>query len=184
MNKEDAFINTHTGISFHPFKPNPSEIDLLDIAHALSNICRWNGHCNYHYSVAQHSIMVCLELKARGYSTRVQMIGLLHDASEAYICDIPKPLKPFMEGYEKIEEALQNTIYMKLAGYTPSSREWKVVSGVDEDSLWAEALELKDNKDFVPRIPKMHTEVCKRDPKAVRNDFIELYEQLREALNE
>jgi 5'-deoxynucleotidase YfbR-like HD superfamily hydrolase len=128
--------------------------------------------------------MVCLELKARGFSPRVQMVGLLHDASEAYICDIPKPLKPFIEGYGVIEETLQNVIYMTLAGYTPSNREWKVVSLADEDSLWAEALELKDDTDFVPRKPKMHTEVYKEDPKAVRKNFLKLYEELREVLDE
>jgi 5'-deoxynucleotidase YfbR-like HD superfamily hydrolase len=65
------------------------QIDERDIAHALSLVCRANGHFPHFFSVAQHSINCMKEAAARGYSTRVQLGCLLHDGSEAYLSDIP-----------------------------------------------------------------------------------------------
>jgi uncharacterized protein len=184
MSKENAWVMTYMGIKFHPFKADPSEIDILDIAHALSNICRWNGHCNYFYSVGQHSIMVCQELKARGFSPTIQLLGLLHDASEAYICDIPKPLKPFMEGYMEVEEKLEGVILQKLMGFTPTEVQWAPVHLVDEDALWTEALALKSDTSFVPRVPVMKTTVKNKTPLTTRFTFMQLYEKLRAEIDE
>lgn len=86
-------INTFTGIHFYPLDPKITEIKTEDIAHALSLICRANGHCSHFYSVAQHSLNCAEEAKIRDYSTRVQLGCLLHDASEAYISDITRPVK-------------------------------------------------------------------------------------------
>jgi len=179
MKREEAKIMTYSGTMFHPFNPQPSEINILDIAHALSNICRWNGHCNHHYSVAQHSIMVSLELEARGFSPTIQLLGLLHDASEAYICDIPKPLKPFMEGYMEIEEKLQNALLYELMGFLPDEFEWLPVHVADEDSLWAEALALKTDTSFVPRIPEMHYRIKQLTTEEAESGFLELYDDLK-----
>lgn len=73
--------------------PVTADICIEDIAHALSNQCRFAGHTRWHYSVAQHSAVVCLYLATEGYSPIVQLWGLLHDASEAYLVDLPSPLK-------------------------------------------------------------------------------------------
>ena len=74
-------IVTFTEKHFDPTAPEENLIDLSDIGHALSLICRGNGHVKYFYSVAQHSIACCREAQARGYSDRVQLACLLHDAS-------------------------------------------------------------------------------------------------------
>lgn len=88
------WIATYGGRHFHPLDPRPEDIDLVDIAHALGNLCRFTGHTREFYSVAQHSVLVSQSLS--GESLDVQLWGLLHDAAEAYIGDISKPLKDWM----------------------------------------------------------------------------------------
>ena len=85
-----SYITTYTGKHFDPIQPEPGLFDLTDISHALSLLCRGNGHMKHFYSVAQHSIACAEEAKARGYSARVQLGCLLHDASEAYLSDVTK----------------------------------------------------------------------------------------------
>lgn len=101
-------ICTHTGKLFTPFDPVAADICIEDIAHTLSNICRFGGHTSDFYSVAQHSYevsYVCDPADA--------LAGLLHDASEAYLLDIPTPLKPLLGGYLDAEKRLQDMIYGK-----------------------------------------------------------------------
>ena len=115
-------IVTFTGKHFDPTAPEENLIDLSDIGHALSLICRGNGHVKYFYSVAQHSIACCREAQARGYSDRVQLACLLHDASEAYMSDVTRPVKALLTEYSKVEENLQNMIWNKYLK-TPLTKE-------------------------------------------------------------
>ena len=95
-----SHIQTFTGRHINPFDPDPDAIDIEDIAHALSHICRFTGHTHTFYSVAQHSVhvadLVCRNTAglAKPARSRAVLMALLHDASEAYLCDIPRPLKP------------------------------------------------------------------------------------------
>ena len=77
-------ITTYTGIHFDPLAPTPEGLEIRDIAHALSLLCRGNGHVQTFFSVGQHCIHCALEAQARGMSRRVVLACLLHDASEAY----------------------------------------------------------------------------------------------------
>lgn len=88
-NPNNPFIQTFTGRKFYFLHIRPEDICIEDIAHALSNICRYSGQCKVFYSVAEHSIKCC----EKGSDWLCQMWGLLHDASEAYIGDIPGPFK-------------------------------------------------------------------------------------------
>lgn len=92
-------MKTFTGRIVDPLALKPEDIDILDIAHGLSNICRYGGHCAQFYSVAQHSVHV-MSLCSDDH----KMAGLLHDAEEAYLGDIPRPLKRRPE-YAFIREA-------------------------------------------------------------------------------
>lgn len=92
------WMQTFTGRRFWPLDPRPDEIVIEDIAHALSRQCRYNGHCLRFYSVAEH----CVHL-ARHVSPEHALWALLHDASEAYLADVPRPVKPFLTGYKDAE---------------------------------------------------------------------------------
>lgn len=87
----ELFLPTCTGRRVHLVNPQPEEIDIEDIAHALSHTCRFAGHVPVHFSVAQHSVLVSELLGKHGPD--VALWGLLHDASEAYLHDLTRPLK-------------------------------------------------------------------------------------------
>ncbi|VVB53225.1 Uncharacterised protein [uncultured archaeon] len=106
--KKTNYIQTYSGILFYPLEPDPELILLPDIAHGLSNLCRYGGHCRKFYSVAQHCLMVCELLKE--HAPHVQLAGLLHDATEAYLIDLPKPLKLKMPDYVEAEHRLLQAI--------------------------------------------------------------------------
>ena len=91
--------------------PDPSMIDFNDIAGCLAKACRYNGHCRGHYSVAEHSVLVSY-LVPEEYA----LAGLMHDASEAYLSDVPAPYKPFIAGYKEVEKIFDDMIIERLGG--------------------------------------------------------------------
>jgi hypothetical protein len=93
VDEPGPYIQTIGGRRFNPLDPAVDEIDIDDIANALANHCRFGGHTRRYYSVAQHSCIVSDELVARGADAGEALWGLLHDASEAYLMDLPHPLK-------------------------------------------------------------------------------------------
>jgi hypothetical protein len=109
--RKGDFIQTYTGKQFWPMDPRPGEVDIRDIAHALSMQCRYAGHCLSFYSVAEHSIHVYRYLVAANASPDVRLAGLLHDASEAYLVDVPRPVKPHLKGYYEAEEAVMQAVF-------------------------------------------------------------------------
>ena len=110
----------------------------MDIAHAQSLMTRANGHFPEFYSVGQHSIACGKEAIARGYSDRVVLACLVHDASEAYLSDITRPVKGELEGYRKIEKRLQDAIYLKFLGQLPDTVEGEQIKSVDDTCLYYE----------------------------------------------
>ena len=103
--RKGDYIATYNGNEFWPLDPRAIEVDSQDIAHALAHICRFNGHTRRFYSVAQHSIIVS-HLVPKEYA----LWGLLHDASEAYLSDLARPVKKNMPQYREIEDGLLRTI--------------------------------------------------------------------------
>jgi 5'-deoxynucleotidase YfbR-like HD superfamily hydrolase len=97
----DWFLS-HTGRKIYPFDLRPEDVDIDDIAHSLSNLCRFNGHCDTFYSVAQHSVLVSRILHGEG--KELQKIGLLHDATEAYCGDMISPIKRAMGEFKYMED--------------------------------------------------------------------------------
>lgn len=100
--RQGDWIQTFTGKQYWPIDPRPEDVDIRDIAHALSMLCRFGGHCLKFYSVAEHSVHIARWLYPR-HGARVALCGLLHDATEAYVTDVPRPLKPFLNGYKQTE---------------------------------------------------------------------------------
>ena len=113
MGKE-AFIQTYTGKLIDPFNVEEGDISIEDIAHSLSMQCRFNGHSKRFYSIAEHSINVSLILRIMDLPFKTQLLGLLHDASEAYLSDILAPIKKYLPDYLSMEEKLSTDIYREL----------------------------------------------------------------------
>lgn len=111
MQNAHGYIQTFTGKKFWPLDPNPEGLCIEDIAHALSNNCRWTGHCKDFYSVAQHSVIA-----SENVPPEMALTALMHDASEAYLSDLSRPVKhsPELEGYRKAERRLEIVIAKKF----------------------------------------------------------------------
>lgn len=136
------YIYTYSGVSFSPLSPCMEDISPVDIAHALSYMCRANGHFKSFYSVAQHCLACEAEARARGYSREVRLACLIHDASEAFISDITRPVKRQLSQYKEIEERLQRVIYQRF-GLDPDDKALiAAVAEIDDAMLYYEFLEL------------------------------------------
>jgi hypothetical protein len=125
-------IQTFTGRIFYPLDPRESEVVIEDIAHALSNKCRFSGHSLRYFSVAEHSVIVSLLCPQD-----IALWGLLHDASEAYLIDLPTPLKylPEFAWYRKLEEKVTNVIMNR---FSLPQKEPKLVKTADKTCLVTE----------------------------------------------
>lgn len=113
-------IKTYTG-RVDPLNPTVDTINIEDIAHALARQCRYNGHCVGFLSVARHSIWVMERLMSQGYDKTMQLTGLLHDAAEAYLGDLVRPLKhsEFGEVYLLVEVAVEEVIAERFGIHFP-----------------------------------------------------------------
>lgn len=95
------WTQTYMGVQFWPLDPRPHEILLEDIAHSLAKICRYNGHSIDHYSVAEHSVLVSQHVRPEH---RLQ--ALMHDAPEAYLGDVIRPVKKYLKDFGEHENRL------------------------------------------------------------------------------
>ncbi len=110
-----TYIGTYPSCGrFYPFDPRPEEMHIEDIAHALSNTCRFNGHISRFYSVAEHSVHMADQLSDKGKNT--QRWALLHDATEAYIGDMVRPLKhsSVLEAFRDTEDVIHICVAKKF----------------------------------------------------------------------
>lgn len=173
--REGSFIETYRGERFFPFDPRPQEVYLEDIATGLSNTCRFGGHCRQFYSVALHSLHVSSELV--DHPPRIQLFGLLHDAAEAYLGDIPRPIKAEFDDFEQAEERLLDAIWMAFDLRSPTADEWATVMAADDRLLAYEASELLSDGSWAEDPPDLNYELQADSLTAVRDRFIEQAEQ-------
>jgi len=133
--REGGWMQTYSGIKFYPLSPVAEDIELMDIAHALSNICRFTGHTREFYSVAQHSTLV-----SRLVPKEVAIWALFHDASDAYMSRLPEPLinLPEFSFYRFAKDELQRLIYEKFGLYGIAPR------SIEEADLKALEIEKRD----------------------------------------
>ena len=123
------YITTYTGIRFYPAQPDAEGICIEDIAHALSFLCRGNGHVSKFWSVAEHCIFCAREAAAREWPARLVLACLLHDASECYLSDVPRPFKKELPGYRVHEgRLLSRKSTMEL--FSMTSRNCSITSRV------------------------------------------------------
>jgi hypothetical protein len=187
------WIQTYTGRQFWPLNPKPEEIFIEDIAHALSLVCRYTGHCREFYSVAEHSVRVSyraqalwLELdRAAGHLQRARIValcGLLHDASEAYIADVSRPVKhsaTFGPIYQAIEANLEAQINRRFE----ISHSVSVVKRADNQLL---ATERRDLMSLPPRAWTLDEQPLEHaiepwGPKAAEKMFLSRFHRLDRA---
>ncbi|MFC4405677.1 hypothetical protein [Haloarchaeobius iranensis] len=130
-NERDAAISTQSGRTVRPFDPDPEAVDLADLAHGTANVCRAAGQSRFFYSVALHSLYVSRELGRAGEDERTQLYGLLHDASEAYVADVPGPLKKHLPNYKRAEKHVQDAIWAAFELEPPTDEAWAAVKRAD-----------------------------------------------------
>ena len=178
------YITTYTGKRFFPIAPESDKIDITDIAHSLSMHCRGNGHVTTFFSVAQHCILCAKEALARGYSDRIALACLLHDAAESYLSDVPRPLKKEIPSYNEYESAILDLVYEKYLGSILTDSEKELVRVIDDDMLYFDlAVLLKETPDS-PR-PDVHIEPDYTFVpfSEVEDEYLQLFENISKKLN-
>ncbi|MGL4911621.1 MAG: hypothetical protein ACRC3Y_04235 [Romboutsia sp.] len=177
------YITTFSKIKFNPINPNKDDLSIDDIAHSLSLLTRANGHFPEFYSVAQHSILCCEESISRGYSPKVSLACLLHDASEAYMSDITRPVKKYLKEYLNIEDKLQGVIYNHFIGENLNKEELKLVMLIDNTLLYNEFLHYMDEEIYDNKLDMITNADFKFiDFKDVENKYKELFFMLQNIL--
>ena len=132
-------IETACGLFIDPLDPDPAAFRLTDIGHALSLVCRFQGHTTRHYSVAEHSLLVADVLEEWGCDKRTILAGIMHDASEAYIADLASPIKrdpTIGDAYRAIEDRIMSRLAERFGFDWPLPQE---VHAADMLLLWCEA---------------------------------------------
>jgi len=153
-------IRTYSGHYFDVFDPNPDHLEIIDIAHSLSLLCRFAGHIKSFYSVAEHSIWVSEKV-----SKQHALQALLHDASEAYLIDLPKPIKDEIPQYLEVEDKLMKVIGKKFGFDYPLCDEVKLY---DREALFFEW----ENKVLSDNFQSMDSETAKKQ-------FLEIYYKIK-----
>lgn len=114
-----SWIETYTGKKFYPLDPRAEDVDIFDIAHHLSNLCRYTGATSQFYSVAQHSLELSYHSERQGEPKKQQLAYLLHDAHEAYVNDMSLPMKEnfkilgLLEAWNKVVANIDAVIFQK-----------------------------------------------------------------------
>ena len=178
--KLDGWRDTITGRRFDYATPENYKFDIEEIAHALSQLCRFTGHTKEFYSVAQHSVMVSWLLPPE-----LRLIGLLHDAAEAFVGDINAPLKQLLPQVKELENRIQAAIY-KQYGVVDTIRAAAMVKEADIRMLMTEKRDLMPGMpldewgDWVKRYKPMRAKIEPWTPQYARYQFIEdCYNHLR-----
>lgn len=114
--RRGAWMQTYNGRAFYPLDPRADEVDPVDIAHALGMICRYGGHARDFYSVAEHCVLMSYAV-----DPTAALWALLHDAGEAYVTDLIRPLKYALPDYRAIEDRVMVAVCerFELAGPCP-----------------------------------------------------------------
>lgn len=178
---------TVTGGQFWPLDPRAEEVDIRDIAHALSNVCRYAGHTTEFYSVAQHSVLVADLLAGVDGVLNMQdratvLTGLLHDGAEAYIGDMTRPLKrcaPMGSMFCAIEETIYSVIAQKFGARDPLP---VIVKHADDVLLVTEVRDLhprlNDQPWHAPPVKPLERRIQPWAPSYARDQFLDRFHRI------
>lgn len=175
-----SWMQTYTGVKFDLMRPTPDMVVIEDIAHALSMQCRFNGHVKHFYSVAQHSVHVAAHL--HHLPTRGRLQGLLHDAPEAYVGDMVRPLKNSMRIFKFVEQTVWKAICAKFDLSVPLYTDVVIA---DNAMLHTEARDLHAIDHLADwELPEPPSELVQRvnplDPARAEKLFLESFRALME----
>ena len=159
------FVHTWTGGLFYLTNPRPEEVFIEDIAHSLSLQCRFNGHIEEHYSVAEHSIMVSNIVEEETKDAQLALTALLHDSAEAYLGDVVSPLKKLLPEYRRYEVLVETCIARRLSLVYPFP---DVIHAADKKALEHEFL-------FLPPFIEDGYPICPLLPKSAEKAFLARY---------
>ena len=173
-----TIITTHSGQKVDIENPRSDALRIEDIAHALSFLCRGSGQANFFFSVARHCVYCAREAKARGFSREVVLACLLHDASEAYMTDVPKPIKDnLIPQYREYEDVLLDRIYEKFIGRALMEEELEQVALIDHVLL---QYDLKYLLNIDTQLPPIHIELTYEyiPFEEARKDYLDAFGEL------
>lgn len=177
----ESYVETVSGRKFYFLDPQPEDFDIHDIAHALSMNCRYTGHSNKFYSVAEHCWQASRFLGDQ--PVEVQLAALLHDGSEAYITDIASPIKQHLPDYKKMEDNIMGRLFEKYGLKYPFD---SIIKFADLSMLSIEAKHLLtsggDTWDMWKTIKRPMPDQCFRpigfQPKQAKALFLEKFYEL------
>lgn len=172
---EGCTILLASGNYVNPMSLRPDDVWIEDIAHALGNQCRYSGHTREFYSVAEHSVRLATILEEAGESWEVVLFGLLHDAAEAYLVDLPRPLKrdsALGEAYMDAEERCLRAVMCHFGLWRPQPR---CVSAADLRMLATERRDLMPGDDVwavIADVEPLEEVIEPWDPRDARETFL------------
>lgn len=175
--KEDAKIRTYTGGHVYYFEPACSQISIEDVAHGLSMLCRFNGATKVFYSVAQHSVSVAEAIRRDGGAKKEIFSGLMHDASEAFISDVPSPFKKFFPGFLEAEIRMEEWLAKRFLFDFPYPK------SVKYNDLRALATEMRDlmseSDEKQVDAPPFFTKIKPLNPEDSKRLFLAYYNEYK-----
>jgi len=179
--RQGEWMETWSGVRFYPLDPRPEEVNIEDIANALSKMCRFGGHSRQFYSVAEHSLWVSYRVPPW-----LALAGLLHDAHEAYVGDMIRPVKNSIRIamgslWDTIEADLQRAITTQLGGAIENDDDARIIKNVDNKALATERRDLRvptENVWVTDGLEEPMVIMPRGDAGAVAQHFIDRYKTL------
>lgn len=165
-------IMLNSGSPFYFLSPDASNYTIDDIAHGLSNTCRYAGQCKRFYSVAEHSVLVSQELETE------KMEGLFHDAAEAFIGDVTRPLKSMLGQYAYIEDLILKDVFRRL------NLNWPLTENIHIADLSVMAAEIEvlmpeGIRDWLKEVEPARVNIRCLAPEQAKQMFLCRYQELR-----
>ncbi len=182
MTRRGDWFLTFSGVQFWPMDPRPDEVRIEDIAHALSRVCRYGGHCLDWYSVAQHSLMVSTLVPPD-----LALHGLLHDAEEAYTGDMIRPIKHGLRedtsAFDEMADRITQAIWAAFNLSRPTQREWNWIKDADNIALSTERRDLVRETSHEWSVTRSHPpaggRIVPMERDAAKTSFLAHFAELR-----
>ncbi|PIZ81725.1 phosphohydrolase [Candidatus Pacearchaeota archaeon CG_4_10_14_0_2_um_filter_30_11] len=171
--RKGDWMQIFTGKKFWPLDPKSEEVDIKDIALSLAFQCRFNGHSNYFYSIAQHSVIV-----SKIVSKDQASAALLHDAAETYIGDMVSPLKRFMLEFKEIENKIEKIIFEKFGIKNVNQKEIKRADNIALVTEMRDLMKSPPERWKVASFEPIHEKIISMGPEESEKIFLKRFEEL------